>query len=112
MGNAYLEYQNYAAIADWAERERVSCLAAVMVQIDAAPRKMVAIARLGEANGIPPKTLERQYYRWRRFGDVALAAEPMSVDLKKASGQDELPEELAAAVDSSGFLRYKGQRRK
>lgn len=43
---------------------------------------------------------------------VALAAEPMSVDLKKACGQDELPEELAAAVDSSGFLRYKGQRRR
>jgi hypothetical protein len=43
---------------------------------------------------------------------VALAAEPMSVDLKKASGKDELPEELQTAVDSSGFLRYKGQRKK
>ena len=75
MGNAYLEYQNYAAIADWAERERVSCLAAVMVQIDAAPRgtKMVTIARLGEMHGIPAKTLERQYLRWKKHGDISLA---------------------------------------
>lgn len=73
MSNAYLEYQNYAAIADWAERERVSRLAAVMVQIDAAPKKMVAFARLGEMHGIPAKTLERQYYRWRRHGDASLA---------------------------------------
>ena len=43
---------------------------------------------------------------------VALATEPMSVDLKKASGKDELPEELAVAVDSSGFFRFKGQRKK
>jgi len=83
MANAYLEYQNYAAIADWAERERVSRLAAVMVQIDAAPRKMVAFARLGAMYGIPAKTLERKYYRWKKADEL----EPGSGDLALADGR-------------------------
>ncbi len=73
MENVYTTYQNYAVIPDWTERERVSTLASVMVQIDAAPRKVAAFTQLGAANGIAPKTLERWYYRWRRSGDVALA---------------------------------------
>ena len=43
---------------------------------------------------------------------VMLATKPMPVDLEKARGVDELPEELAAAADYSAFLKYKGQRSK
>ena len=43
---------------------------------------------------------------------VAFATSSMPVDLKKISCKDELPEELAAAVDSSEYFRFKGQRGK
>ena len=43
---------------------------------------------------------------------VTLATKPMPVDLEKARGVDELPEELATAADYSAFLKYKGQRSK
>ena len=71
--NTYSKYQSYAVISDWSERARVANLAEVMVQIDAAPERMAAIATLAAANGIPPKTLERRYYAWRKRGDLALA---------------------------------------
>lgn len=73
MSNTFETYNSYAAIPNWSERERVATLSAVMVQIEAAPRKMAAFASLGAAHGIPAKTLERLYYGWRNHGDIALA---------------------------------------
>jgi len=73
MPTALEQYDAYATITDFNDRERVSRLVARMAEIDAAPSKMAAYRDIGMQEGISAKSMERLYYKWKKDGDAALA---------------------------------------
>lgn len=58
-------YDTYSVIEDFAERERVAKLDALMREIQDAPRKMEAYRRIFEREAIPEKTLQRFFKKWK-----------------------------------------------
>ncbi len=73
--DATAKYDAYSVIADYAERERVSRLARRMAELRDAPKKMVAYRDISMQEGIPEKTLQRLFTKWRASGenDLVLA---------------------------------------
>ena len=69
------KYQAYSVISDFAERERVSRLAACMAEIRDSKTKMLTYATISRREGISMSNLQRLFKAWRDSGenDLVLA---------------------------------------
>ena len=79
-------YDVYSVIEDFAERERVAKLDALMREIQDSPRKMEAYRRIFEREAIPEKSLQRFFKKWKDAENAAVGTGALALaDKRKLS---------------------------